>query len=355
MSATTSSIPPLDRLVEMGDTAGLRSRLIDGVQLPPRGMELLVESLDPQAGLDPLLVDEIFGGPDSRQPFFVAPSAPPPGVKYQVKVMLLTSSKVDLDQAQGSLDTKLAKLNGELEHYDSVRQDLNLQYEFVRACSHRLDWDETQAGQLVHPYTALAWLAQSSEGTPFENVASWRDECEADLVHYVYAGDPASSCGVAMLRRESDLSDSRVAFSTTKVGCEIYVAHELGHVVGAVHDPQAADPDNADSGVRPYARPFRDCGSQGFYTLMAYNRCGAPLTLVEQWSCNGVTIPVNGTLRVIGSPEEDFCRAVADVLQFIVNFRGDPSSHPEPPTPAAPPCLQEGSLECTFLPLVTKR
>ena len=144
----------------------------------------------------------------------------------------------------------------------------------------------------------------------------------ADLVALLIRNDPGI-CGLAWL---PSTPTSDLGFSVTAHGCAVgnrSFAHEVGHNMGAHHDPANA----TAIGPKPFNRGYLHPGSQ-WRTVMAYNACpSGPCTRIAYFSNPKLTLSgsVMGTAAVSNN---------AHVLNFtaklIAAYRPTSALHPVP-------------------------
>ena len=185
--------------------------------------------------------------------------------------------------------------------------------------------------------------------TDNREVAQLRAEHQADIVH-LFVGEPRQIlryCGIAwVLLRAGERNEWSNGYSVTTSSCfpdregaypyfgEVF-AHEVGHNLGANHDPANTriDPDRA---VRPWAYGHYDISvAPTVETIMSY-RSYVPRQRVPFFS--SVRIQPNGwTIGQEGERENE--RAIYDTLPLAVRYSelmDDPSTFPEFPSYAPP-------------------
>ena len=185
--------------------------------------------------------------------------------------------------------------------------------------------------------------------TDNREVARLRAEHQADIVH-LFIGEPRQIlryCGIAwVLLRAGERNEWSNGYSVTTSACfpdregtypyfgEVF-AHEVGHNLGANHDPANTriDPDRA---VRPWAFGHYDISvAPTVETIMSY-RSYVPRQRVPFFS--SVRIRPNGW--TIGQQDErENERAIYDTMPLAVRYSelmDDPSTFPEFPSYAPP-------------------
>ncbi|HVF65740.1 MAG TPA: M12 family metallo-peptidase [Casimicrobiaceae bacterium] len=133
----------------------------------------------------------------------------------------------------------------------------------------RVDYVERTSCGDVTLSCALDDITRQGDGL-LDEVHALRDQHGADLVAFIVADHP-QYCGLAWLPDTISTANAWSGFSVTARGCALgnkTFAHELGHNLGAHHDPANAD----SSGPKPYNRGYID-PQRNWRTVMAY---GAP-------------------------------------------------------------------------------
>jgi hypothetical protein len=175
--------------------------------------------------------------------------------------------------------------------------------------------------RLVHSYqvnyneagkgydTIVADLAGKSDGS-MDEIHQLRDQHGADLVALIV--NQTDFCGMA----DAIMASEATAFAAVHWNCATgyySFAHELGHLMGARHDP-ANDPSTAPF---PHGHGFQE-GSAAWRTVMAY-QCGArACTRLPYWSNPNVNyqgVPMGTT------PAHDNARVLNQTAPTIATFR----------------------------------
>ncbi|MCY3972327.1 MAG: M12 family metallo-peptidase, partial [Acidobacteria bacterium] len=191
-------------------------------------------------------------------------------------------------------------------------------------------------------------------------VQNLRADHDADMVHIFAAGEVTGCCGIAYLLGRGDTARgfSPFGYGVSKMqNCvaEETFAHEIGHNLGAHHDPPNAG-DNIDetrqNTITPYAfghtwfspsspnPPNKD-------TIMSYGDGE-----VEPWFSTVRLEPNRWVLGIAGERENE--RALREVgLGIAVNYSdfltgGSGPPPPEPPPPPGPRPTAPGSLNVTL-------
>lgn len=153
-------------------------------------------------------------------------------------------------------------------------------------------------------------------------VASLRDTYGADLVALIASNGPSPSfCGIGYLMTFNSTSFASFGFSVIERQCAISnlsFAHELGHNMGAHHDPYVT---GSGTGLFVYSHGYVDLTAR-VRTVMAYNdQCvdaGFNCTRIPYFSSPNKT--VNG--RVIGTASvSDNSRTLGESANTVANFR----------------------------------
>ena len=155
-------------------------------------------------------------------------------------------------------------------------------------------------------------------------VASLRNAHGADLVSlFTDNGAVATFCGIGYLMTSNSTSFAPYGFSVVERHCasaNLTFAHELGHNMGAHHDPYVT---GSDPGLFAYSHGYVDTVAPfPFRTVMAYNnQCvdsGFNCTRITYFSSPNQT--VGG--RVIGNAlVSDNARTLAQSANTVANFR----------------------------------
>jgi peptidyl-Asp metalloendopeptidase len=164
-------------------------------------------------------------------------------------------------------------------------------------------------------------------------VVRWlRNATRADLVSLIVdngtvGNRPAAAfCGISFLLRTNTVGFAPSAFSVVERLCatgNLTFPHELGHNMGAQHDPYVAP---GGGTVEPYSHGYVDVVGQ-FRTIMAYNdQCGAAgITCVRIGAFSSPNKTYSG--RTIGTAEtSDNARTLGETAGTVANFRAALSS-----------------------------
>jgi hypothetical protein len=167
---------------------------------------------------------------------------------------------------------------------------------------------------------SLAELTDPSDGQ-LDGVHARRDEVDADLVALVVGPSLTFVCGQAwLLTMPLTPLDDEFGFSVSDTQCfraQYAYLHEIGHNLGANHG-------DGDVGAFPYSRGYRDA-THGFRTIMAYGG-GCICPRIPYFSTPDVQYDDEGTLRPVGSADEDNARTIDETAPIVANFRGLPQA-----------------------------
>ena len=185
-------------------------------------------------------------------------------------------------------------------------------------------------------------------------VAQLRAQYDADLVQIFAAGEVTGCCGLAFLLGKGDTARSfwSLGYGVSKMhGCvgEETFAHEVGHNLGAHHDPQNAGAnfeETRQNTITPYAFGHTWFSPSApnppdIDTIMSYG-----IGTTEPWFS---TVRVEPNRWVLGIPgERENERALREVGLGIAvdysDFLTGGSDPPEPPPPPGPRPTAPGSL-----------
>ena len=197
----------------------------------------------------------------------------------------------------------------------------------------------TALGQLVNPLSALS---------RDQEVLDLRIEHQADLVHLFFS-DEAGFCGLAslLMRRHTSATFWSSGYAITSVGggCvdianrvpdgeyanqfETF-AHEIGHNLGANHDPDNTGIDPADA-VEPYAFGHHNFEPQpNLKSVMSYNEGRQ-----EPYFSN-VRVRRRGLLLGVANERENeraLQRTLREIAVRLSDHLPDPGEPPPPPQP----------------------
>jgi len=144
--------------------------------------------------------------------------------------------------------------------------------------------DSTPNRDALQQLTGHTGSQPTTPNAAFNALRAARNEYGADLVAFVrrYREPEQDGCGIAWLLGHPDrpisAADEAFGYAVVSDGedvgsdnntyfCSDYsLAHELGHVMGQVHNPENA----TTVGAHSYAYGYREASPSGFFTIMAY-------------------------------------------------------------------------------------
>ena len=315
----------------------------------------------PAGGAAPSSVPFCGGGlvPDERGPvaaFEASRVEPPVGVQREsnhdrTDILVLYTVEAAYAWETFGYSTPWAAVQAAMDYLDLVFRNNALP-----ATPHMVHLAEAPAA-MDGPRILLNRLSDNRE------VAELRTEYQADFVH-LFTGEAPNTlgyCGIAwLLTRVGERDGFSDAYGVTSARCSFpaqegaypyfgqVFAHELGHNMGANHDPANTNL-TRDQAVRPWAFGHFDITSvPTVETIMSY-RSYVPRQWVPFFS--SVRIKPNGwTIGSEGQRENE--RALYDTLPLAVEYSDimpDPSSFPETPAglPEAPGNLRVTSTSNT--------
>lgn len=169
----------------------------------------------------------------------------------------------------------------------------------------------------------------------FNGLRAAREQYGADLVSLVrkFSRPENNGCGIAWLNGSgqrgvsvsqagngySVVSDGRVADGNTTYFCsDDTLAHEMGHNMGAQHDRDTASSSGTlQYGAYPYAFGYKQGGSAGFHTIMAYGDSGQRGYLVF----SNPRISFCGGQLCGVADNADNARALSQSIPIVAQFR----------------------------------
>jgi Metallo-peptidase family M12 len=141
-----------------------------------------------------------------------------------------------------------------------------------------------------------------------EEIFALRDKHRADVA--VLIVDDRNGCGLST-RVYADASD---AFSVVHHECAAAtysLAHEIGHLIGARHDP------TMDTSTKPFPYGHGYVNGTQWRDIMSYKETCGGCPRLPIWS--GPNVIVNGTPA--GTPEQDNARVIAEQAARVAGFR----------------------------------
>jgi hypothetical protein len=200
--------------------------------------------------------------PIPQQPRDLAPDAAP----IQIDVLVAYTPSAAAQVADIAALVQLAVDEANQSYVNSkINQQLRLVY------SYQVNYNE--AGKSYD--TIVADLAGKSDGN-MDEIHQLRDQYGADLVALIV--NQSAFCGMA----DAIMATEDKAFAAVYYSCATgyySFAHELGHLMGARHDP-ANDP---STNPFAYGHGFQE-GTAAWRTIMAYQCASKPCTRLQYWS-----------------------------------------------------------------------
>lgn len=161
-------------------------------------------------------------------------------------------------------------------------------------------------------YQDLEWLRLNATVTQLRNAHG------ADLVGLVVENG-GNSCGTGFIQRKNQSSFANYAYHVTARSCtaaNLSLAHELGHNLGAEHDPMNTD---ASQVTASYPWSFGHYANGSFRTIMAYaSQCESGCRRVPCYSNSSVMF--NGIETGMATERENF-RTIGELANVVANFK----------------------------------
>lgn len=176
--------------------------------------------------------------------------------------------------------------------------------------------------------TSLSRLRSTTDGY-VDTVHPLREQYGADVVILLSAD--TDYCGYAYVMRTVATTFATSAFGVVRDGCLTAgsFAHEIGHIMGNVHNPE----DTTSAGAYPDSYGYRICGK--FRDIMSYSCSGEPRV---NYFSNPEIYYSSWPTGILGS--NDTARSMNATASTVANFRTSVSVTPEPTVPNAPSNLQ---------------
>jgi hypothetical protein len=198
--------------------------------------------------------------PHQHNPVKISKQRSNPTSQTTIDVMVVYSPEARA--AAGSISAMESEISSAMALANSAYSDsrININLRLVR--TRQLETSESD-----NFATNLERLTNSSDNH-WDYIHSERDASGADLV--VFLVNNSSSCGLAWVLSDANLSDASNGFSVVSRQCISYYsfAHEIGHNLGAVHDYN----NSSFGGIYHDSYGWRFTGSSGqeWRTIMAY-------------------------------------------------------------------------------------
>ncbi len=216
------------------------------------------------------------------------------------------------DAIRDLIDLAIADANLSYEN-SLVKQQLNL----VHAAE--ISYNESNSFE-----TDLDRLETKNDGY-LESVHALRDQYAADAVT-LFIADAADYCGMSdpMDNVNYATQESR-AFTVVELGClsNLSFVHELGHVMGAQHDPATSSGEY--QGRYSYSQAYQDTGAS-FRTVMAYDCPRRTCIRLPFFSTPNVTF--GSGAAPLGAATQDNARTLNNTRSLVGSFRGPQDSAP---------------------------
>lgn len=239
--------------------------------------------------------------PDSGAEEAAVPAAPDTAARIDVMVLYTAKTRAAAGGTANIQATAQAAIDAANTAYanSQISQRVRLVY------TGEVTYDETTGDYYAH----LSWL------TADPAVAALRQTYHADLVDLMV--EDAQYCGLSWLMTSVGPSFAGSAFSVVTRSCAVgnfSLAHELGHNMGAHHDP-------ANGGTAAYPYAYGHFVSGAFRTVMSYSsQCTASCPRVSRFS--------NPDISYLGYPTgiaeaRDNHRTLNATAAVVANFRQD--------------------------------
>lgn len=176
----------------------------------------------------------------------------------------------------------------------------NVTLHLVRA--EPIDYVETEPGHFDHLYRMVDGVGV------FNRVRKLRDDNRADIVGLVV--DDPSQCGLAT-RVAPDAEEAYFVVHHACAFLSYSMAHEIGHILGARHEPQI------DAGNAPAAYGFGYVNGSVWRDIMSYAQSCGGCPRLPRWS--------NPRVRYQGQPTgtvtSDAARVILEQADRVARFR----------------------------------
>ena len=163
-------------------------------------------------------------------------------------------------------------------------------------------YTETGLGHFEHLYRMVDGIGI------FEGVGNLRNEKKADIVGLIV--DDPSQCGLAT-RVAPDPEEAYFVVHHSCAALTFSIAHEVGHILGARHEPQI-DADNA-----PSSYAFAYVSGREWRDIMSYARSCDGCPRQPRWSNPRVQYLGQPT----GTPTSDAARVILEQAERVAGFR----------------------------------
>jgi len=246
--------------------------------------------------------------PTQQEPMTVTPTTESP-TTIDVMIAYTRAAREEMGSADAMLDLiDLAVADANLAYENS---QINQRIRLVHAVE--VNYNESNDFG-----TDLDKLQTKNDGV-LDNIHTLRDQHNADMVA-LFIKDAADYCGISDPMDNENYDDYEShAFSVVKIGCmsNLSLVHELGHGMGAQHDPATSGGDY--QGRYTYSQGYQDPGSS-WRTVMAYD--------CARRSCVRLPIFSSATnlygTQATGSAEQDNARTLQNTRTIVAGLR-DPN------------------------------
>lgn len=176
--------------------------------------------------------------------------------------------------------------------------------------------------------TSLSRLRSTTDGY-LDLVHPLRDQYGADVV--ILLTTDTDYCGYAYIMKTVSTAFATSAFGVVRDGCLTAgsFAHEIGHIMGNVHNPE----DASSAGAYPDSYGYRICGK--FRDIMSYSCSGEPRV---NYFSNPDIYYSSWPTGILGS--NDTARSMNVTSPTVASFRASATGLPEPTVPSDPSNLQ---------------
>jgi hypothetical protein len=271
----------------------------DPRQMPP-DHAAAKPTADPRADLRPDAPAKIAApaSPPTVKPFADADRQALEAKKIEIDLMMLYTKKAASRYVRDPADLLTMAVEQANEAFrNSGLGNISLRLVHTQA----IDYDESEGEHFDHLYRMVDGVGV------FKDVRKLRNEKKADIVGLIV--DDPSGCGLST-RVAADSEDAYFVVHHSCATITISIAHEIGHILGARHDP-AIDANNM-----PFAYGHGHVNGK-WRDIMSY-----------QQSCDGcVRIPFWSNPRVMykgeptGTDVEDNARVILEQAERVSKFR----------------------------------
>ncbi|MBL8216994.1 MAG: S-layer homology domain-containing protein [Bryobacterales bacterium] len=234
------------------------------------------------------------------------------------------------------------RINLAIAEANQAMQNSNIPIEFQLARAMEVAYPEDQEANLSH--NTILWRLRNPSDGYFDDVPPARAQYNADLVSlWIHgAGAMGGVVGIAFqLDDPTDATHASWSYSVVEnnfaLGPYFTMSHEFGHMMGATHDRNNANP--GDSAF-PYAFGYQHSGSVNpFRTIMAYPCNGVYCPVINYWSNPDVQYQGLPTGLSASLPNAaDNAQALRNTRSLVAGFSNSLAcSHSLTPSSLSPP------------------